>query len=242
MGLFKKPHFGSTSFKEDINQDVDKILETLHSDSTWEKKITLEKTAFEERWQREKDEKASIIKALDTTIALKRNKRDEAERPLIEFQKELNDRENALALTERTLFDETQKIRLKERDTERKLEDVQALSDQLGEVRRRHLVKEGLLIHREEMLKDKEMSYLTKIEKFSREVNESAAKIQERQNEVLMKELNIESKEENLKKREKELLDGHAWLNDQRAVLQRAWNELTIKTHDSSTEFISKGR
>lgn len=200
-----------------------------------EKEVSNAQFKLREDFEREKMQKEQIIAVLDNTIALKRSKREEAERPFIEIQKELDVRAEKLLAREKASVDEMQKAFHMEQEAQNKLTDVQALSDQLGETRVRQLVKEESLKNLEKALKHNENQYLLKIDRFSHEMNESTALLQERENAMMLRELNLQGKEDNLVKREKELLDGHIWLNDQRGVLERAWVELRKKENGKST-------
>lgn len=217
----------------------EKIASTEHELIETEKEVKHSEEFLESEFEHQKMQKEAIIKVLDNTIALKRSKREEAERPFIEIQKELDVRAAVLLEKEKASADEMQRAFYMEREAENKLADVQSLSDQLSETRVRQLVKEESLKNLEKALKHNENQYLLKVDKFSQEVNMATALIQERENAILLKELNVQSKEENLVKREKELLDGHIWLNDQRGVLKRAWAEVKRKQNDS---FSKKGR
>ena len=194
-------------------------------------------------FERERLDKRRTIDALDNVIALKQSKRNEAEVPLTEKWKAIGEREKDLQDREKILSEGLQKVFERESDAEKKLESVQCLADQLGETRVRQMVKEKTLQSLEKALKENETQYLSKVERFSHEVNEAAARIQEKENAVNLKELNVQSQEENLVKREKELLDGHIWLNDQRNVLARAWSELKEKQqHGNSAKQLPKRR
>lgn len=237
--LFKKPK--ETSKQNPVGESL-KELKAEEELDEFKSRVTQEKEILIESFEREKAEREALIKVLDNTIELKRQKREEAEVPLLERVRLIDERERVLAEKETQVSQDRQRAFETQREAERKLEDVQELTDQVGETRVRQMVKEKTLIERENVLKGRENEYLIKIEKFSHEINESAARIQERENAVYLKELNLQSKEENLAKREKELLNGHILLNDQRGTLERAWNELKEKQHGSSSKRIPTGR
>lgn len=193
------------------------------------------KIAFEEDFEKDKARKEQEIVSLENTLGIKRAEYAQLSKPFIDRSSELDWREVKLIEREKSSSDEMQKAFHMEHEATNKLADVQSLSDQLGETQVRQLVKEESLKNLEKTLKHNENQYLLKVERFSHEVNESAALIQERENAILLKELNVQGKEENLIKREKELSDGRTWLTDQREVLRRAWAELNRKQNDKST-------
>lgn len=202
---------------------VEKLVEEFEARYA-DTKLDLERTLGRRKLELERE-----ISTLENVLIFKREEHAELVKPITLLSKALQEKESELLVREQLADEATQRAFEREREAEKKLESVQELADELGESRVRLTIKERTLQGREDLLKDKETQYLVRIERFSREVNESSARIQERVNEVTLKELNLQGKEENLVKREKELLDGHIWLNDQRGVLDRAWKELKKK-------------
>jgi hypothetical protein len=263
MRLFQKPKpNGKMPKSEDIFRDP-KELEALKSKvkpeeylKTLYDKIEEKEKAFEALSQdysnkdsslaadfdRRKAEKEALIKIVDSTLEIKRSKRDEVERPLIDIQRGLQEQSQRLEEREKQIPIEQQKVFEREREAEKKLTDVQSLSDQLGETRVRLMVKEQTLEGREKALKHNENKILLGFEELAKKRNEVQSELLVREEEVTVRELTLQGKEENLVKREKELLDGHIWLNDQRGVLARAWSELQNKIKQNGTTSTTASR
>lgn len=213
----------------------DKIFATEKELEKWQADFKTAQISLEGDFEKDKARKEQALGSLENTLEIKRAEYAELSKPFMDRSQELNEREQKLLMRERQASEESQKAFETQKEAENKLADVQSLSDQLGETRVRQLVKEESLKNLEKTLKHSETQHLLKLERFSHEVNESAALIQERENAVMLKELNVQSKEENLVKREKELLDGHIWLNDQRGVLARAWAELSRRKENGKS-------
>ena len=174
------------------------------------------------------------LRVIENSIEIKRSKREEAEVPITERIKVAEERERKVLLREEEVARNQQQAFEQERKAETKLEDVQILSDQLGETRVRQMVKEQTLEVREKVVRQNENRVLLGIDALNKRQIEVQAGLSLREEAVTLRELDIQSKEENLVTREKELSDGHIWLNDQRGVLARAWAELKRKQNVKS--------
>jgi len=229
--LFQKPVQES---KEQLAKLQSDIFEAMRRVEGIDAEFAEKYRALDIEFLGKKSEKQKELDALENILGILRAERVELEKPIEHKRKELAEREVKIVEKEKSLTDQMQKAFEREREADTKLEDVQSLSDELGETRVRQMTKEKLLKGREDALKDRESAHLVKIERFSHEVNEAAARIQERENALFIKESTVQGKEENLVKRKKELLDGYILLNDRRGALERAWRELELKQHGKS--------
>lgn len=182
------------------------------------------------------------IDLLENVLAIKRAERIQLDRPFIDRTGELNQREIEIIEARKVVSQDQQKAFEIQRMAENKLEDVQILADQLGETRVRQMVKEHMLQEREKNVKGGEQKILLGFDSLYKRQQEVKTELKLREDAVELKELNVTSEKDNLVKREKELLDGHIWLNDQRGVLARAWQELKNKQNGRSTKQLPKRR
>lgn len=198
-------------------------LETLTADSK-SKKEALERDYEENRTLKEKE-----IVSLENVLGIKRAEYAELSKPFIDRSKELDIREVSFAEKEVLCKENEQNVFERERNIENRLKDLQLLTDKLGAIKIEQANVQVKLVARETLLKEKEIKYLSKIDRFSTEVNEAAALIQERSNELSLRELNIQGTLENIETREKQLEKDNILLNDQRGVLKRGFEELQRK-------------
>lgn len=221
---------GKVSPEEYLSSLYEKIATVEKDLVIWESDLKRRKADSETEFIQKKTEKERLFKVLENTLETLRQQRDAAEIPVFEKLKVLDEREIILNEREKQVFAEKQEALRREEEASVKLEDVQILADQLGETRVRQMIKEKSLKELEKALQHNENLYLLKVERFSHEVNESAALIQERENTILLKEQNIESKEENLAKREEALINERLLIQSQRQALMAAKNDsLTTK-------------
>lgn len=198
-------------------------LETLTIDAQ-SKKETLERDYEEDRARKNKE-----IDSLEDVLGIKRAEYAELIKPSIDRSKELDTREAVFAEKELLCKENEQTVFERERNVENRLQDLQLLSDKLGDIKIQQENEKTVLGTRETLLKEKEIQYLAKIDHFSAEVNKAATLTQERGNELSLRELNLQGKEENLAQREARLIKDNILLNDQRGVLKRAFEELQRK-------------
>lgn len=231
MALFQKPKLDKKEYFANLEKEIFRVTEELEKAKTHfaDAYVELDKEFSAKKALKEKE-----LASLENTLMFLRSERAELEKPIEHKREELNQRESELKKREIEVLSESQKAYEREREAEKKLESVQELADELGETAIRHMVKEKLLNGREESIKSKEAQYLLKVEKFSHEVNESAARIQERENDLIVREANLDGKEENMVTREKELKAGYVLLNDRRTLLEKGWTELREKQHGKS--------
>lgn len=230
--IFKKPDLDKKErekYLADLEKKIflkEKELESINTAS----EIT--RRSLEESLNESANEIRKQIADLDNVLFFKREERVELEKPLTARSKALDEREQKLSIRSQSLDDAVQAVFERERATESKLEGIQDLADTLGETRVRLAVKEKTLQGRENLLRDRESNHLIQVEFFNENVKKSYESARQREYDVSLREMNIESEKENLVKREKQLSDDHIWLNDQRGVLARAWEELRRKSYE----------
>lgn len=203
----------------------DKIFSKEHELETLAIDSKSKKEALERDYEADSKGKSEAIASLESVLGIKRAEYAELTKPFIDRSKELDIREASFAEKISLFLEREQTIFERERNVENRLKDLQMLTDKLGDIKIQQAKEKTVLGTRETLLKEKEIQYLAKIDRFSTEVNEAAALIQERNNELMLRELNIQGTLENIEAREQQLDKEKKQLADRRELFKRNMEE-----------------
>lgn len=229
--LFQRPKLEPKEYLAQLHKEITVITTELESlkESYVAKSIELNND-----FEAERDKKQRELGELENTLVFKRMEQAELAKPFNTRTQELNERESALKDKESQFLSHEQQVFEREREAEKKLESVQDLADQIGEARVRQLVKDKLLIVKENTLKQRENAHLLRSEELAQKANDMHAEFLEREEKVSLRELNVESRSENLLERESTLAKANIMLRDREQMLKRGFDELRLKQNGST--------
>ncbi len=218
MRIFKKPELGAKEREIYLGSLEDKISDKEREWSRISQTLEINSTILDENFKKQSKLLTKQLEDIESELAIKRSERAELEIPLDARKNSLAEREQVILKKEESLESEKQTLLQRERECEIKLESIKNLSDELGEMRVKLLIREKKQESKDRLLADREMQHLILIQNWKEFETKSRNDLQSREYAVAIHEMNLQSEK-----------DGHIWLNDQRGILSRAWKELTNK-------------